>query len=154
MVVKTPVNIPTNSPTNLPTNMPTNLPTNMPDYIQLNKTKPKNPQTPDGGSSIDFTILLDFINTKTGKSYRVISETVKKKFLCRLKEGYSKEDIGNAIVNACKDDYHISTGYKYLTPEFFSRQDKLDKFMQKPVKTQMTEVVQVVPPAVTGPWNA
>jgi hypothetical protein len=32
---------------------------------------------------------------------------------------------------AKKDDYHKDTGYKYCTLEFFSRPDKLDRFLNQ-----------------------
>ena len=79
---------------------------------------------------IDWDILLNFFNKVTGKKSRVISENVKKQFKARLKEKYTKEDIKNAIINVCKDSYHIETNLKYVTLEFISRADKLDKFCQ------------------------
>ena len=77
---------------------------------------------------IDYKELLSFINKTLGRSFRVIPESTKNKYKARLKEGFTKSDIQKAILNASKDSYHIDTNYKYLTPEFFSRADKLNKF--------------------------
>ena len=77
---------------------------------------------------IDYKELLSFINKTLGRSFRVIPESTKNKYKARLKEGFTKSDIQKAILNASKDSYHIDTNYKYLTPEFFSRSDKLNKF--------------------------
>jgi hypothetical protein len=49
----------------------------------------------------------------------------------RLKEGYTKKDIITAMKAAKKDDYHKDNGYKYCTLEFFSRPDKLDRFINQ-----------------------
>ena len=78
-------------------------------------------------SSIDFKNLLLFINNKTGRKFKVINESVKNKYKARLKDGYTNDDIANAIKNSINDEYHKNTNYKYLTPEFFSRSTILDK---------------------------
>jgi uncharacterized phage protein (TIGR02220 family) len=87
----------------------------------------------------DFKKLLGFINLKTQRSgknkFKVINKTVKAKFKARLKDGYSKEDISNTISNAVKDKFHIDNNFKYLTPEYFSRQTTIDKFAFKNSKT-------------------
>lgn len=77
---------------------------------------------------LDYVKLLSFINLKTGRKFKTINDNVRKKYKARLKDGYTKEDIQNAIVNACNASYHIENGKQYLTPEFFSRSDTLDKY--------------------------
>ena len=77
---------------------------------------------------IDFDKLLSFLNSKTGRNFKVINKTVKGKYLARLKDGYSKQDILDAISNSIKSDYHKGENFKYLTPEFFSRSETLDKY--------------------------
>lgn len=79
---------------------------------------------------INWPILLDFFNKTTGKKCKVVSRKAKEQFNARLKEGFTKVDIANAIIGACKDSYHIETELKYITLEFISRADKLDKFSQ------------------------
>lgn len=79
---------------------------------------------------INWPVLLDFFNKTTGKKCKVVSRKAKEQFNARLKEGFTKVDIANAIIGACKDSYHIETELKYITLEFISRADKLDKFSQ------------------------
>lgn len=77
---------------------------------------------------INFKLLLDFLNKETGRQFRTINKSVQSKYRARLKDGYKKEDILNAIKNASKTQYHKDNGCQYLTPEFFSRASTLDKY--------------------------
>lgn len=77
---------------------------------------------------IDFKILLDFINLKTGRGFKVINKTVRQKYNARLKEGFTKDDIRNSIINACNDKFEKSLNYQNLTPEYFSREKVLNRF--------------------------
>lgn len=77
---------------------------------------------------IDFVKLRDFFNSITGKKTKVVTKKAKEQINARLKEGFIKEDIASAIKNCFADEYHISTGHKFLTLEFITRADKLDKY--------------------------
>ena len=79
-------------------------------------------------NTINFDKLLSFLNSKTGRNFKIINEATKKKYNARLKEGYTKDDILKAIKNAVNSDYHKENDFKYLTPEFFSRADKLNMY--------------------------
>lgn len=81
--------------------------------------------------SIDFDKLLKFINNETGRRFKIINSSVKSKYKARLKDGYNNQDIANAIKNAVLDNYHKDTNFKYLTPEFFSRANIIDKYAFK-----------------------
>ena len=83
------------------------------------------------GDVIDWSKMLELYNLIFEKKSKVIPEAVKKKYRARLKEGYTKVDIVNAMKNAKRDQYHKETGYKYCTLEFFSRPDKLDRFINQ-----------------------
>lgn len=78
--------------------------------------------------SIDFDVLLKFINDSFSRQFRLINDKAKKQFKVRLKNGYTKEDIKQCIVNLKSNTYHKENGYQYCTPEFISRQDTLDKY--------------------------
>ena len=82
----------------------------------------------DNIEPINWSILLDFFNQVTGKKCKVVPEKAKKQFNARLKENFTKEDIANAIQNAYNDKYHKETNHQYLTLEFISRADKLERF--------------------------
>ena len=93
----------------------------------INNLNNKNSLVVSEKPQIDFDKLLSFFNTTTGKNVRVVNDKTKKQFNARLKEGYTKADIFNAIKNCYNDDYHQNNP-KYLTLEFISRSDKLEKY--------------------------
>lgn len=77
---------------------------------------------------IDFDELLKFFNDTFKKRSPFINQKLKTKYNSLLAQGYTKKQIGEAMLNASKDQYHIETLYKYCTLEFFTRADKIDKF--------------------------
>jgi uncharacterized phage protein (TIGR02220 family) len=79
-------------------------------------------------NDIDFDSLLVFFNKVTGKNLKVINSKAKSQFNARIKDGYSKQDISRAISNCFNDPYHKENP-KYLTPEFISRPDKFEKYV-------------------------
>ncbi len=81
--------------------------------------------------TIDFDLLLKFINKTLNKNFKTINNKAKASYKARLKDGYTKEDITNAVKNSVNDSYHKETNFKYLTPEYFSRPKTLDLFSQK-----------------------
>lgn len=85
--------------------------------------------------SVDWESLKESFNKLTGKKTKIVSEKVKRQIKARLKEGYSKQDLWNAIVNCFNDPYHKENP-KYLTLEFISRSDKMEKYCEnlKPKK--------------------
>lgn len=91
--------------------------------IREEKSKEKN-------INIDFDLLLEFFNNTYGRSLRIVSDKTKKQIKERLKEGYSKEDLKQALLNAKNDPYHIENNFKYITLEFISRSDKFERYSQ------------------------
>lgn len=98
---------------------------------------------------IDFEKLKDFISQKTGRNFPVIHKEVKEKYLARLKEGYTKQDILDAVSNAVKSDFHKEENFKFLTPEFFSRSETLDKYSNVNNKPKENNVKSLIPKGVT-----
>ena len=78
---------------------------------------------------VDWDSLLKIFNNITKKNSRVISAKTRKQILSRLKEGYSKEDLIDAITNCYNDEFHSKNNHKYLTLEFISRSDKLESWV-------------------------
>ena len=95
-------------------------------------------QNPDEKNKLNFDLLLQYINKKTGRDFQLINNSVRQKFNARLRDGYSKTQIMTAIDNAIEKDYHKENGYQHLTPEFFSRASTLDKYGTKTKKVQQT----------------
>lgn len=97
-------------------------------------------------NTINFDKLLLFLNSLTKRNFKLINEATKKKYLARLKEGYTNNDIANAMKNAVNSDYHKENNFTYLTPEFFSRAVTLDKYSNTNNKTKEKNVNKSVIP--------
>ena len=78
---------------------------------------------------VDYDKLIKVYNEILGRQTKVVPEKAKEQLNARLKEGYSKPDIVKALRNATKDPHHIESNYKYITLEFITRPDKLDRFL-------------------------
>jgi uncharacterized phage protein (TIGR02220 family) len=89
---------------------------------------------------VDWDALLLAFNELTKRNFKIIPEKAKRQILARLKEGYSKEDLWNAILNCYNDEYHKETNHKYLTLEFISRPDKMEKYATDVVKSKKQKI--------------
>jgi uncharacterized phage protein (TIGR02220 family) len=96
----------------------------------IRKDKIKEYKEKDDNLSVNWEGLLSQFNNITGKNFKVICDKTKRQVNARLKEGYSKLDLVNAITNCFNDDYHKENP-KYLTLEFISRADKMQKYAQE-----------------------
>jgi uncharacterized phage protein (TIGR02220 family) len=79
-------------------------------------------------NKIDYQALLETLNTAFSRSFKLINKKVRSSYEARLKDGYSKDQIMDAINNCKINDYHKEKNYQYCTPEFFSRAETLDKY--------------------------
>lgn len=80
-------------------------------------------------SKIDFNLLIQYFNKCTGKKTRIVNKKAKKQILERVKDGYTKNEIAKAILNASKSKHHIDSNYRHLTLELISRPEKFDMFL-------------------------
>jgi uncharacterized phage protein (TIGR02220 family) len=110
---------------------PTNPTVN--DNDNVNDNDINNTTTSPKAKGIDFDSLLMYLNLKTGKNFRIINKATRQKYNSRLRDDYTKDDIRNAITNACKDSFHKENGFKYLNPEYFSRSQTLDSHAFKKI---------------------
>ena len=94
-----------------------------------------------GKEEIDYQALLDFVNNTFGRNFKVITEKVKRSYYARLKDGYLKEDIINAIKNCKENQFHKDNNYNYCTPEFFSRAETLDKYADRTIVTESDAIL-------------
>lgn len=78
-------------------------------------------------------LISDFIRkfNEIRKTRFKVTEKVKNQFHARLKEGFTVEQMLDALKAAMKDKHHIDTAFKYLTPEFFTRSDKIERFLNQ-----------------------
>jgi uncharacterized phage protein (TIGR02220 family) len=78
-------------------------------------------------AKIDFDFLKLF-NETASRQFKVLDEKTKRQIKARIKEGFTVADFETAIKNCSTDKYHIENP-QYLTPEFITRSDKLQKFL-------------------------
>lgn len=110
-----------------------------PPYVQVQeKEKEKVEYT------IDFQALLDFVNKTFGRNFKVVSDKLQRSYKARLKDGYKKEDIFNAIKNCKENSYHKENNYQYCTPEFFSRAETLDKYADRTIVTESDSILKIL----------
>ena len=79
-------------------------------------------------NKIDYQALLETLNKEFSRNFKLINKKVRSSYEARLKDGYSKDQIMDAINNCKINDYHKEKNYQYCTPEFFSRAETLDKY--------------------------
>lgn len=91
--------------------------------------------------NINYQALLDFVNKSFGRNFKVVSDKIQRSYKARLKEGYKKEDIIQAIKN-CKDNkFHKDNNYQYCTPEYFSRSETLDKYVDRTIVSETDTIL-------------
>ena len=95
----------------------------------------------DINNNIDYLALLGFVNKTFGRRFEVINDKTKRAYKARLKEGYTKEQIIDAITNAAASKYHKDNNYQYCTPEFFSRAETIDKYSDLTIKTESDSIL-------------
>jgi uncharacterized phage protein (TIGR02220 family) len=95
----------------------------------IREDKIKEYKEKDNNLSVNWDGLLSQFNSITGKKMRVVCPKTKKQVTARLKEGYSKQDLVNAITNCFNDDFHKDNPH-FLTLEFISRSEKMQKYSQ------------------------
>jgi uncharacterized phage protein (TIGR02220 family) len=95
----------------------------------------------DINNNIDYLALLGFVNKTFGRRFEVINDKTKRAYKARLKEGYTKEQIIDAITNAAASKYHKDNNYQYCTPEFFSRAETIDKYSGLTIKTESDSIL-------------
>jgi uncharacterized phage protein (TIGR02220 family) len=90
---------------------------------------------------IDFESLLLLLQATFKRKFRVMNDKVKRSYKARIKEGYTIDDIHNAIKNCQANAYHKDNNYQYCTPEFFSRADILDKYADRTIVTESDAIL-------------
>jgi uncharacterized phage protein (TIGR02220 family) len=91
--------------------------------------------------TIDYQALLDFVNKTFSRNFQVINDKVKRSYKARIKDGYKKEHIIEAIKNCKENAYHKENNYQYCTPEFFSRAETLDKYAHRKIVTESDNIL-------------
>jgi hypothetical protein len=96
-----------------------------------NKGKERKGKEKKGNESKEkYVDFIESVCLITGKSYRGDKKS-EGAFNARIQEGYQTEDILEALENAIKQENHIKNSFRYLTPEFITRQDKIELYKNK-----------------------
>lgn len=99
----------------------------------------------DIGTDINNTIYsvdvyIDSFNKVRGSKFRT-TDKVKRQFQKRIDDGFTIDDMMAALKNAMKSEHHIGSAFKYLTPEFITRSDKLDCYLQDQSQQSTQQVI-------------
>lgn len=87
-----------------------------------------NKQNKTESKAAAFASFIELFNSLTGKKFSGCKKS-EKAFEARRKEGRNREDFTKAITNCLADSYHKENSFKHLTPEFITRPDKLEKYL-------------------------
>jgi len=86
------------------------------------------PQAPKGD---DFNIhcerFVKYVSEQTGRKFKTLNDKNKRKLQSTIKQ-YSWEQIRDAVYYATQNKFHKDNNYQYLTPEFFTRPETIDKY--------------------------
>lgn len=74
--------------------------------------------------------FLKFFNEKMNRAFKGCDKS-RRQFAARIKQGYTAQDFAKAIEALKNDKYHIDCAFKNATPEFITRPDKLEKFINQ-----------------------
>ena len=77
--------------------------------------------------NINVDLYVSRFNQIKGSKYKP-NDKVLRQFNARIKEGYTVEQMIEALSMAMREKYHKETQFKYLTPEFFTRSDKIEMY--------------------------
>lgn len=97
-----------------------------------------------------FPEFLEFLSNLKGKKFKPVEKT-EKQFNARLNE-YTKDEIITACINCFNDAYHIENP-KYLTPEFITRPDKMQMYLNAENPNPKSENKKEVSKPAAAPKN-
>ncbi|OFY05714.1 MAG: hypothetical protein A2W93_14390 [Bacteroidetes bacterium GWF2_43_63] len=79
---------------------------------------------------------ISYINSRLGCRFQKTNK-VMAQFNARIKDGFTGADFEKAFENAVADEFHRKNNFKYLTPEFFTRPDILQKWLNAKIVVPM-----------------
>ena len=95
----------------------------------------------------DFDIYLKNLNILFDRDYKVIEDETKKLMFKALKT-YTKTNVWYAMNNCKNEQWHEDNGYRFCTPEYFTRLDILGKHgdkILKPMKREYSDDEMIYP---------
>ena len=85
------------------------------------------------------------INNILGKQYRLTEKIAPK--IKKILTEYTMPEIKKAVKHARADEYHKQNQWKHLTPEFFTRSDKVEKWLNATNGTPQPHKQEEIPGA-------
>lgn len=98
--------------------------------------KPREKAVPSN-DFLDFIAMYNRIMNRTARGDQKTLES----FKARVREGWTLEDMESALKEARLDTWHRDSGFKWLTTEYITRDDKLNKYLSnrpKPKQNSQT----------------
>lgn len=119
-----------NQPAEQPAFQPTiNQPSTTNKKVRREEAKNNIISSASAESSDKFKDFLEEFNKQTKRKFKLLSDKARRQLAARLKDGYTVEDIIHAVQTAYADPFHVENHYKWLTPEFITRSDKLERYL-------------------------
>ena len=106
--------------------------------------------TPD---PIPYGEIIEFLNEKTGKRFRVTNEDTRSKIRSRWKEGHRLEDF-QTVISVKVEEWRGTEHEKFLRPETLFRQSKFESYLNQKPRTRPKLVPKPEPwlPDVSGAY--
>lgn len=106
-------------------------------YENYQQKEPQNIQQKDRRKTAERHIqeykeCIIMFNKITGRNFKGTDKS-KKQFNARIEEGFTLNDFEKAITNCSNDEWH-KQNTKYLTPEFITRADKLQMYLNNKIE--------------------
>lgn len=100
--------------------------------LSTHQKKSKHPEDKD----IPFKEIIDYLNQKTGKSFKANADEHRKYIRARWKKGYRLEDFKKVIDNKCADWLGVTSRdgqdmTKYLRPKTLFAKDHFDDYLNE-----------------------
>lgn len=80
------------------------------------------------GDKEEVAEILPMFNEIFSRRSRLMPKNVINRYKEILRH-YSVDELRDAMMAAKEDEYHMETGYKYCTLEYFSRLNQIDKWL-------------------------
>jgi hypothetical protein len=87
-------------------------------------------------------LYISKFNAIRKSKFKGVDKPFMQNFKKLLESDYTANDSLVALKNAMQDKFHIDNNFKYLTPEFITRLDKIELFLNsgKPTETKEQEI--------------
>lgn len=87
--------------------------------------------------SFDWDKFRSFITDLFGREFNPVSDEDRRKIKDRMNEGWTKEDVQNAIISVKNDPFHIENNYRYVTPGYFGVEKTLQMHATKKIDKEV-----------------